>query len=215
MAKTETPEKKTEVVDFSKLDSNAKLEMFKEALKSDDFKNIDLAKELDIKAPEPIKDETNKNDEAIAKLLPSYEETRGKLIELGHKFEKESKMSEIEKTIIDRLEKQSQAKLSDQIVDLVKLDADFPSDIVKNMEIPTEDKLIVAAGMKELVIRNTDAIKKVQTELDTAATELKDAKLASPLKEKEDRTGAEKVDSMMSEFGMKSPEKSPETKKKE
>ena len=69
MAK-ETPET---VVDFSKLDIAAKLQMFKEVTQTDEFKKekIDLAKELSIEAPkpEPVVDIAVKNAEAIEKNL--------------------------------------------------------------------------------------------------------------------------------------------------
>ena len=205
----ETPET---VVDFSKLDSSAKLEMFKEALKGDEFKDVDLVKELSITIPEPqVIEKAVQNKEAIEKLLKVNDETRGELRELGHKFQTESKMSDIEIKITERQEKQSKAMLSERITELEELDSDFPSEIVNNMDIPTEDKLIVALAMKEVAVRNSEAIKKIKTELDTASAELKDAKLAAP-ETVVDKSGADIVDSKMSEIGLETP-KDPDKKK--
>lgn len=210
MAKTETPE---QVVDFSKLDSSAKLEAFKEALKTDDtLKTLDLVKEFDIKLPDPTPvDKAVKNQEEIQSKLQEYEKTRGELAELGHKFETQSQMSESEKIIYDKVEKNSQVNLSEAIDDLVKLDADSPHEIISKMSIPTEEKVIVAKAFKEMASRNSEAVKKIKDELDTAAAELKDAKLSAPQKV-EDKTGKDKVDEQMSKMGMP-PIKDPEQKK--
>ena len=199
MAKTETPEK---VVDFSKLDGPAKLEVFKEALKGDDLKDTNLIKELDIKLPEPkAPEKISKNEEEIKRLLDVHEKTRDQLLELGHKFEeKKTKMSEAETIIYDKIEKNSQANLSEAIDALVKIDPDSPHEIVSKMSIPTEEKVIVAKAFKEMATRNQEAVKKIKDELDTAASELKDAKLSAPKKE-EDKTGKDIVDQALSKMG--------------
>lgn len=208
--KKDTPE---QVVDFSKLDKTAKLAAFIEATKGDDFKDVDLVKELNIKLPEPkVIDTASKNEEAIAKLIPKYEKTRGELVELGHKFETTSQMSEAEKVIYDKIEKQSQASLSEKVADLIKIDADFPSEeVLSKMSIATEDKLVVASAFKEMIVRNSEAVSKIKKELDTAVAELKTAKLASPAKPENDKSGADIVDSKMSTLEFV-PEKTPETK---
>ena len=64
------------------------------------------------------------------------------------------------------------------------------------MSISTEDKLVVAAGYKEMIVRNSEAITKIKKELDTATSEIKDAKLASQTEE-EDKSGEERVNAMM------------------
>lgn len=216
MAK-ETPET---VVDFSKLDIAAKLQMFKEVTQTDEFKKekIDLAKELSIEAPkpEPVVDIAVKNAEAIEKKLKEHEKTRSELLELGHKFDTSAKLSEAEQIIYDKIEKNSQAKLSESVTELIKLDADFPSEeILSKMSISTEDKLVVAAGYKEMIVRNSEAVLKIKKELDGATSELKDAKLASPTEE-EDKSGEERVSAMMEKLEIElvsdSPSKS-DTKK--
>lgn len=208
------------VVDFSKLDAKAKLATFIEATKSDEFKNIDLVKELDIKLPEPkpdpVVEDSVKNAEAIKEKLQDYEKTRGELLELGHKFEKKSQMSEAEQVIYDKIEKNSQAKLQESVDELEKLDADFPSEeILNKMKVGTEEKIVIAAGYKEMIVRNSDAISKIKTELDTATSELKDAKLNAPVTV-EDKTGDERVSAMMEsmEIELKADGKPAEPKKK-
>ena len=47
-----------------------------------------------------------------------------------------------------------------------------------------------------MIVRNSEAVKKIKTELDTATSELTDAKLNAP-KEEEDATGDERVSAMM------------------
>lgn len=213
---TKTPE---QVVDFSKLDAKAKLAQFIEATKSDEFKDIDLIKELHIKVPEPeIVDKAVKNEEAIKEKLEVYEKTRGELADLGHKFEKTAKLSEAEQIIYDKIEKNSQAKLQESVDELEKLDTDFPSEeIINKMSIGTEEKIVVAAGYKEMVVRNSDAITKIKKELDTATSELTDARLNAP-ETVEDKTGDERVSAMMEslEIELKADGKKPaEPKKKE
>jgi len=208
MAKQEIPE---QVVDFSKLTTEEKLAAFKEALSQDEsFKNIDLAKELGIKAPEQVDETQVKNQEIIKETLPLYEEIRAKLAQAGYKFE-ESKMSEAELKVREITEKQSRAMFADASEAITNVDKDFPVEVIAKLSIPTEDKVIIAQAMKTVAVRNSEAVEKVQKELDAATAELKDARLGAPKPEdSEILEGSTKVSNALAAFGMK--DSVPETK---
>jgi hypothetical protein len=200
---------KPEVVDFSKLSGPEKITAFKEALKSDDLKNVDLYDTLGL--DKPAVETPSMNKEVIEKLLPEYESTRAKLAEAGYKFE-EAKMSAVEQKFADKIEKQSQAKFAEQRTDILKIDADFPVDSVANMSIPTEDKVTVMATMREIAVRNQESVSGLKTELDTATAELKEAKLAAPDTDKTDeRAGEDIVNAKFSQYGWEDPTKSTDT----
>lgn len=198
--KLETPATESNIVDFTKLDGKAKLEAFKEAYKSEEFKDIDLYKELGLEKP-TVDEKVSMNKAVIESELPKYEQARAKLAEAGYKFEKVA-MSESEKLIHEKIEKQSQAKFSEQQTDILKIDKDFPVEAISKMSIPTEDKVTIMATMKEVAVRNQEAIDKLTKELDITNESLKEAKLAAPENpDKEDKTGEQAVASKLQEYG--------------
>jgi hypothetical protein len=196
------------IVDFSKLDAKAKLEAFIEATKAEDFKNIDLYEKLGLDKP-VVDDKSSKNKAVIEEELPKFEASRSKLAEAGYKFEKVA-MSASEKLIHEKIEKQSSAKFEEQKTDILKIDEDFPVEDISKMSIPTEDKNTVMATLKGVAVRNSAALAKLRTELDTANSQLKEAKLASPENpDKKDQSGESIVSSKLEEFGWTDLNKSP------
>ena len=223
MTKQSTPE----TVDnpYTKLDvDGVKVEIakFKEALKSDALKDIDLAKELEVK-PKDTSDSKNKegtkdskNEDpkpdpkpeidvvAQKKWVGIYENAKEALTDTGYKFEtvepSTAKMSEAEKAIAERMDKISEAKFGEQKGEILKVDKDFPVEIIEKLEsIPIEEKVLIMSAMKEVASRNTEAVKKVQKELDEKAEIIKDAKFKAPEEAKEAK---DRVSQARAKFGL-------------
>lgn len=204
---------------YTKLDSDgikAELAKFSEALKSDVAKDIDILKELKVEAPkldeDPKKDIPNEapkpekkiDTDAIKSWTPIYENAKEALLEAGFKFEstepQTSKMSEAEKAVGERITKIATAKFSEQKTDLLKDDKDFPVEIIEKLDVPIEDRVIIMASMKEIVSRNSEAVAKVQKELDVASKSLEEAQIHVPkLEEKKD--GSNRLASIASKMG--------------
>jgi hypothetical protein len=198
--KIETPDTKdTTVTDFSKLSTEEKIAAFKEATKSEDFKDVDLYAKLGL--DKPIVDDTaSKNQAVIEAELPKYEESRAKLAEAGYKFEKVA-MSETEKMFSEKIEKQSLAKFAEQQTHILKIDKDFPIEDIVKMSIPTEDKVTIMATLEGVAVRNQDSVDVLRKELDGATAQLKDAKLASPPGPEKDTSGEDRVTSKLKAWG--------------
>ena len=197
---------------FAKLDAEGlknTLAQFQEALKGDAGKDIDLAKTLGIETKAPDTPVPSKNEAAIRKWIPIFENAKEALTDAGYKFDitepKTAKMSEAEKAVNERLETLAQAKFSELNSEILKIDKDFPVEIVSKLSTPTEHKVLILSAFKEVASRNQDAVLKVQKELDTAKKQIEDnAKFSTPGKEKE-QTGSEKVDQYMAKMGMTVP----------
>ena len=216
MTKQETPEVKKENP-YLKLDETGiktELAKFSEALKSDTAKNLDIADILGIKKSETPKDVTTDSTpkpkepsldaEQIKRWTPIYENAKDALVEAGFKFEATepltSKMSEAEKAVGERITKIATAKFSEQKTDLLKTDKDFPVEIIEKLDIPIEDKVIIMSSMKEVTSRNSEAVAKVQKELDVASKSLDETKILVP-KPEEKNDGAKKVAELASKMG--------------
>ncbi len=204
---------------YSKLDTDGlkkELAKFSEALKSDVAKDIDILKELKIDAPKldpdpkaNIKNEAPKSEkkldtDAIKSWTPIYENAKEALLEAGFKFEKAepetSKMSEANQLVEKRITKIATAKFSEQKTGLLKVDKDFPVEIIEKLDIPVEDRVTIMASMNEVVSRNSEAVAKVQKELDVASKSLEEAQIHVPkLEEKKD--GANRIAEIASKMG--------------
>ncbi len=210
------------LTDLTPKEFEAELSKFQEALKNDAFKDVSAYDVLGLEkpqaAPTPEDKQSLVNKETIERLLPAYKTAREELIGAGYDFkESESKMSEGEKDIHARLEKQAVAKFAEQKADILKIDPDFPTKIVEDLNISTDDKVAVMIGQKEIVSRNSDSVKKVQDELTKLTSELKEVKMSAPSEDKkEEATGKDIVAQMQAKFGTKTEvDKSVEDKKGE
>ena len=121
-------------------------------------------------------------------------------------------MSEADLIIVDRLEKISQAKFSEQKTDLLKSDKDFPIDVIEKLDIPIESRVTVMAAMKEVASRNTESTEKLQKEIDAKDAQLKDSKLSAP-ESSDPKDGASRVKDMAAKFGLKQPDDTKDGKK--
>lgn len=217
--KIETPETKPKENPLLKLDPDevkSKLAEFQEALKDEKFKGIDIYKAIGLEKPVEVDPDAEAKKVKIETLTKTYKESVDALKELGVDLTpkpEESKMSEADKIINERIEKQGQAKFAEQKTDLLKLDPDYPIEVIEKLDLPIEEKLTVMAAQKEITQRNVDSIKKVKDELDVVVKERDEVKMGAPAKEKEDKTGKEKVDEQIAKFGLEV--EKPEEPKKE
>ena len=216
---TEPPKTKPEENPLTKLspeEVESKLAQFQEALKDNKFKGIDIYKAIGLEKPVEVNPEDEAKKVKIESLTKTYNESIDALKELGVDLTpkpEESKMSEADKIISERLEKQGQAKFAEQKSDLLKQDPDYPIEIIEKLKLPIEDKLVIMAAQKEITQRNVDAIKTVKDELDVVVKERDDIKIGAPAEEKGDKTGADIVKEQAAKFGLKVEE--PEKKKTE
>lgn len=203
--------------DLSKEDFTIELAKFQEALKSDAFKDVDAYDTLGLEAPKPEPTATEKqkviNQETVERLLPAYEKSREELIAAGYEFKtSDSKMSDGEKEIHARLEKQAVAKFGEKKDEISKIDEDFDMTAIEALDITTDDKVAVAQVIKEAVSRNSESVAKIKGELDGVTSELQEVKMSSPqTKESKDQSGDDLVKSAMAKFGLKAEEKDKET----
>ena len=202
------PEVKNSEMDYSKLDMEGMKEhiaKFQEALKSDQFKEIDLAKSLGVKAPEAPAvnvEEQRVKQETIDRVLPAFTQAKEELITAGFSF-KEAKMSEAEKDIYERLEQQAQAKFSEQKIELSKIDDDFDASIIESIDAPTEAKIQFAIAQRNVLSKNQEAVEKIKDELTKVTKELEEVKMSSPSEEtKEPATGESIVSKSIAKFGL-------------
>lgn len=208
MAKIETPQTvqpEKSLDELSKEEVSQKLASFKEIL--DKHKDIDVYELLGLEKP-------SKNSEVDPKLAEDltnkYNDIVSQMREAGVPIPKEAKMSEAERAINERLEKQAKAKFMEQKTEVLKIDKDFPVDVIEKADTSIDDKVTLMAIAREVASRNAEAISKLQKELDTVSAELKDAKLRAPEEEKKEKTGEEILKSKMKQFGLELPEEESE-----
>ncbi len=70
-------------------------------------------------------------------------------------------------------------KFSEQSVDILSIDADFPVDLIQNLEVPWSAKVTIMSAMKNVANRNVQAIEKIKTEFGAKSTN-PDVKLDTP-----------------------------------
>ena len=210
----EPPKAKTQpdgkpLTELTKEEVETKLAEFQEALKDKKFEGIDVYKAIGLERPTQVDPDAEAKKAKIEALTKTYDEAVDALKELGvDKTPKPeaSKMSEADKIIAERLEKQGQAKFTEQKSDLLKMDPDYPIEIIEKIDLPIEEKLVVMAAQKEITQRNIDSIKKIKDELDVVVKERDEVKMGAPAEEAKDKTGEEKVKEQMAKFGLKEEE---------
>ena len=218
MTKIETPKETKEnpfVNKEGKLDTEL-IAKFQEALKTDAAKDYDFNKEFNVTAvPDsvttPTADATPKipetpstNEVEVKKWIGIYENAHEALKEAGYNFKEApqtSKMSEAEQAVKERLDKIAEIKYVETKNSVLETDKDFPVEIVDKLSgLAPEDKALVMAAFKEVAVRGTESIKKLQTELTTATTKLEDPKFSTPV-ETGPKDGKSKVEAMRAHFG--------------
>ena len=200
--KTEAPKDKP-LTELTPEEVETKLADFQEALKDKKFEGIDIYKAIGLEKPPEVNPDEEAKKVKIEDLTKTYNDTVNSLKELGVDLTPKpeaSKMSEADKEIAKKVEKQGQAKFAEQKSELLKIDEDYPIEEIENLDLPVEEKLVVMAVQKEITQRNIDAIKKIKDELDNVVREQSEVKMGAPAQEK---TGADKVKAAMAKFGLK------------
>lgn len=209
MKNNETPEIKTEAQDNPYLKNNSEelatqLAQFKEALASEAGKDINAADILGLSLKAPVVESKNKLDaDEVTRLQEVIKFSTEKLADAGIDTSAPivTKMSEVEKQLSEKQEKMAQAKFSEQITELTALDENLDVELIKSLNMETEDKVIVASLVKTYVTPYKNSVTKLSSELESAQEQAKiNAKFAAPKPEEAD--GASRVKAARAAFGM-------------
>jgi len=186
---------------------STQLTQIKEALGSEAGKDINAVDLLGLEVPEVVTESKNTIDgEEVARLQSVIKFATEKLEANGITQDAPvvSKMSEVEAQLAEKQEKLATAKFSEQITELTSLDEHLDVDLVKSLNMSTEDKVAVAAVVKHIATQYTNSISKLSSELESANKQAESlAKFKAP--EVERSSGEDLVASKMSEFGLDTP----------
>ena len=200
---TETPETSNKYLEFESDDLKNEATLIKEALVAS---KVDLHSAFGLEKTEVQVD----NTEAIAALQKIHIATGKKIEELGGEIT--SKQSSVEqppaeKQVYAELEKLHASSLSAKTQEVLKLDPDFPVDVVKEANIPTADKVSLMSAMTTVAARQSEAINRVKSEVASQEKESEEtAKFSAPTEEatKEDdpEAGAKYLAALQAKFGI-------------
>jgi len=212
----ETPELNTQENNYLKMNSeelSTQLVQIKAALESDAGKDVKAADLLGLEIPTvESKNEAPKIDaEEVAKLQEVIKFASEKLESAGVSTETPtvSKMSEVEQQLADKQEKMAQAKFGEQITELTSLDENLDVELVKSLNMATEDKVIVASLVKSIATPYLQAISKLSEEVKSANEQAESlAKFKAP--EPEEFDGAARVKAARASFGVQQSEEKTE-----
>lgn len=196
MAKQEIPQVEKKLEELTKEEMVERLASFKEVLKQDKFKDIDLQSIFGVTSKN-----TGVDPNLAQELINKYNDVVKQMNQLGIPVPKEVKMSEAERALAERIEKQAVAKFTEQRQEVLKLDPDFPIDIIDKLDVSTDDKIVLMSACRQVVQRNNEAIDKIRKELDNVNAQLKEVKMRAP-QEPKDTESAETVDKYLKEFGL-------------
>lgn len=184
---------------------STQLTQIKEALGSEAGKDINAVDLLGLEVPE-VESKNTIDGEEVARLQSVIKFATEKLEANGITQDAPvvSKMSEVEAQLAEKQEKLATAKFSEQITELTSLDEHLDVDLVKSLNMSTEDKVAVAAVVKHIATQYTNSISKLSSELESANKQAESlAKFKAP--EVERSSGEDLVASKMSEFGLDTP----------
>jgi hypothetical protein len=184
---------------------STQLTQIKEALGSEAGKDINAVDLLGLEVPE-VESKNTIDSEEVARLQSVIKFATEKLEANGITQDAPvvSKMSEVEAQLAEKQEKLATAKFSEQITELTSLDEHLDVDLVKSLNMSTEDKVAVAAVVKHIATQYTNSISKLSSELESANKQAESlAKFKAP--EVERSSGEDLVASKMSEFGLDTP----------
>lgn len=184
---------------------STQLTQIKEALGSEAGKDINAVDLLGLEVPE-VESKNTIDGEEVARLQSVIKFATEKLEANGITQDAPvvSKMSEVEAQLAEKQEKLATAKFSEQITELTSLDEHLDVDLVKSLNMSTEDKVAVAAVVKHIATQYTNSISKLSSELESANKQAESlAKFKAP--EVERSSGEDLVASKMSEFGLDKP----------
>ena len=201
--KTDSPKVENKYLDLEKDDLTNEAALIKEALVAS---KADLHTVFGLEQAEVKVD----NSDAIKTLTQIHIATGKKIEELGGEIT--SKQSSVEQTPAEKqvyaeLEKLHASSLSAKTQEVLKLDPDFPVDVVKEANIPTADKVSLMSAMTTVAARQSEAINRVKSEVASQEKESEEtAKFSAPTEEatKEDdpEAGAKYLAALQAKFGI-------------
>jgi|SaaInl7_100m_RNA_FD_contig_111_175785_length_2548_multi_12_in_0_out_0_2 hypothetical protein len=208
----ETPEIKSDVQANPYLKNNseelsAQLTQIKEALATENGKDINAADLLGLELTPSKNEEAPKitiDADEVAKLQDVVKFASEKLSAAGISTDAPvvTKMSEVEQQLADKQEKMALAKFGEQCTELKTLDENLDVELIKSLNMATEDKILVASLIKTVATPYTSAISKLSGELESAQKQADvNAKFAAPAPEELD--GAARVKEARANFGVK------------
>jgi len=183
LSKKETPEVQNKYLELEKDDLVNEVVQIKEALTAS---KVDIHSALGLEKAETKID----NSSSIEALTGLRSQIGEKIIALGGKIETISvpQETEAEKKIYVEIEKLQQSQLDAKKAAVQEIDADFPTDVIENAQIPTAQKVTLMSSMIDVAGRTAKAVDKVKSELDKTVDEKSEtAKFSTPDKgEKEE-----------------------------
>ena len=178
LSKKETPEVQNKYLELEKDDLVNEVVQIKEALTAS---KVDIHSALGLEKAETKID----NSSSIEALTGLRSQIGEKIIALGGKIETISvpQETEAEKKIYVEIEKLQQSQLDAKKAAVQEIDADFPTDVIENAQIPTEQKVTLMGSMIDVASRTVKAVDKVKVELDATVDEKSEtAKFSTPYK---------------------------------
>jgi hypothetical protein len=177
LSKKETPEVQNKYLELEKDDLVNEVVQIKEALTAS---KVDIHSALGL---EKAENKTIDNSSSIEALTGLRSQIGEKIIALGGKIETISvpQETEAEKKIYVEIEKLQQSQLDAKKAAVQEIDADFPTDVIENAQIPTEQKVTLMGSMIDVASRTVKAVDKVKVELDATVDEKSEtAKFSTP-----------------------------------
>ena len=176
LSKKETPEVQNKYLELEKDDLVNEVVQIREALTAS---KVDIHSALGLEKAETKID----NSSSIEALTGLRSQIGEKIIALGGKIETISAPQETdaEKKIYAEIEKLQQSQLDAKKVAVQEIDADFPTEVIENAQIPTAQKVTLMSSMIDVASRTAKAVDKVKSELDKTVDEKSEtAKFSTP-----------------------------------
>ncbi len=201
----EAPETNNKYLEFESDDLKNEATLIKEALVAS---KVDIHSVFGLEKSEVQVD----NTEAIKALQKIHIATGVKIEELGgeitSKQSESVQQSPAEKQVYAELEKLHSSSLSAKTAEVLKIDPDFPVDVVKEANIPTADKVSLMSAMTTVAARQVEAINRVKSEVASQETETEEtAKFSAPTEEtatteEDPEAGAKYLAALQAKFGI-------------
>lgn len=202
----EAPETSNKYLEFESDDLKNEATLIKEALVAS---KVDLHSAFGLEQTEVKVD----NTEAIKALQKIHIATAVKIEELGGEITSKQSDSETqtpaEKKVYAELEKLHSSQLSAKVTEVLKIDPDFPVDVVKEANIPTADKVSLMSAMTTVAARQVEAINRVKSEVTAQEKESEEtAKFSTPTEEtiaqpeEDPEAGAKYLAKIQAKFGI-------------
>ncbi len=199
----EAPETNNKYLEFESDDLKNEATLIKEALVAS---KVDIHSVFGLEKSEVQVD----NTEAIKALQKIHIATGVKIEELGgeitSKQSESIQQSPAEKQVYAELEKLHSSSLSAKTAEVLKIDPDFPVDVVKEANIPTAEKVSLMSALTSVAARQVEAINRVKSEVTAQEDEsIETTKFSAPVEEAVDEdpeAGAKYLAAIQAKFGI-------------